>query len=123
MPSTSIVFGILLILIGVIGYVYGMAAGHASPTALIPAAFGIALLLLGVFSRIHEHLRKHLMHVAVLIGLIGFIITAGRLIAKIGDLSMSAAVLSQLAMAIVCLVFVVLSIRSFIAARRDRDAG
>ena len=123
MPSTSIVFGILLILIGVIGYVYGMAAGHASPTALIPAAFGIALLLLGVFSRIHEHLRKHLMHVAVLIGLIGFIITAGRLISKIGDLSMSAAVLSQLAMAIVCLVYVVLSIKSFIDARRNREAG
>ena len=123
MPSTSIVFGILLILIGVIGYVYGMAAGPASPTALIPAAFGIALLLLGVFSRIHEHLRKHLMHVAVLIGLIGFIITAGRLISKIGDLSMSAAVLSQLAMAIVCLVYVVLSIKSFIDARRNREAG
>lgn len=123
MPSTSIVFGILLILIGVIGYVYGMAAGHASPTALIPAAFGIALLLLGVFSRMREYLRKHLMHVAVLIGLIGFIITAGRLISKIGDLSMSAAVLSQLAMAIVCLVYVVLSIKSFIDARRNREAG
>jgi hypothetical protein len=120
MPSTTIGFGILLILIGVIGYVYGMGTGHASLTALIPAAFGIALVLLGLFSRMREHLRKHLMHVAVLIGLIGFIITAGRLISKIGDLSMSAAVLSQLAMAIVCLIYVILSIRSFIDARRNR---
>jgi len=37
---------------------------------------------------------------------------------KIGQLTMSAAVVSQLAMALVCLVFVILAVRSFIAARR-----
>ena len=33
MPSTSIFFGFLLILLGVFGYGYGMLNGNASPTA------------------------------------------------------------------------------------------
>ena len=118
MISISIICGVLLILIGLIGYVYGMSAGAASPTALIPAAFGLLIAILGAIAAAKPDLRKHLMHVAVLLGLIGFLIPAIRLLMKIGQLTMSAAVVSQLAMALVCLVFVILAVRSFIAARR-----
>jgi hypothetical protein len=108
----------LLILIGVIGYINGLMTEHASLTALIPAAFGIVLVLLGIFARMRENLRKHLMHVAVLIGLLGFIIPVARLLPKIGELTYNAAVVSQVSMALVCLLFVVLAVRSFIEARR-----
>jgi hypothetical protein len=123
MPSTSIVTGFLLVLIGAVGYLYGLSGGNASITALIPAFFGIVLFLLGILARSAENMRKHLMHAAVIVALLGFILPAGRLISKLSGLTLSAAVLSQLAMALVCLVFVVIAVRSFIAARRDRESG
>ena len=118
MPSISIACGTLLILIGVLGYVNGVLTGHASITALIPAFFGIAILVLGFAARMRENLRKHLMHAAVVIALLGFILTAGRLVSKLGELTYSAAVVSQVSMALVCLLFVILAVRSFIDARR-----
>jgi hypothetical protein len=120
MPSVSIAFGVILILIGVLGYVYGMAEGHASITALIPSAFGAVLLVIGFIARSNEGLRKHLMHAAVIVALLGFLIPGWRLLSKLSELTLSAAVLSQLAMAIACLIFVILAVRSFIEARRNR---
>ena len=119
MPSTSIACGTLLILIGILGYINGVMTGHASVTALIPAMFGIVLLLLGVFARKSEGMRKHLMHAAVIVALLGFIATAGRLVSKIGELTYSAAVVSQVSMALVCLLFVILGVKSFADARRN----
>ncbi|HEV8592691.1 MAG TPA: hypothetical protein VGQ55_11355 [Pyrinomonadaceae bacterium] len=118
MPSTAIACGTLLILIGVIGYINGITTGHASVTALIPAFFGIVLALLGVLARAKESMRKHLMHAAVVIALLGFILPFGRLVSKISELSYSGAVISQVAMALVCLLFVVLAVKSFADARR-----
>jgi lysylphosphatidylglycerol synthetase-like protein (DUF2156 family) len=120
MPSTSITCGLLLILVGIIGYVYGLMGNAASVTALIPAFFGIVLAILGFLAKAKENLRKHLMHAAVVIALIGFILVAGRLLMKISSLTLSAAVASQIAMALICLLFVILSIRSFAAARRAK---
>ena len=123
MPSTSIACGTLLILIGILGYINGVMTGHASVTALIPAMFGIVLLLLGVFARKSEGMRKHLMHAAVIVALLGFIATAGRLVSKIGELTYSAAVVSQVSMALVCLLFVILGVKSFADARRSSNSA
>ena len=49
------------------------------------------------------------------------IAAAGRLIMKISELTMSAAVISQIAMAAVCLAFVLLGVKSFAAARQNRS--
>ena len=117
MANTSIWFGRLLVLIGIVGYGYGIYAGNASLTAFIPAAFGIVLMALGHLAVAKPDLTKHLMHAAVVIALLGFILPTGRLISKIADISLSAAVVSQVAMAVVCLVFIILAVRSFIAAR------
>ena len=124
MPSVSIACGILLMLIGVIGYAYGMIDGKASLTALIPALFGLVLVALGAVSRAKEHLRKHLMHGAVMVGLIGFIATASSFF-KIpallnGTAERPAAIIAQLATAAVCLIFVLLCVKSFADARRNR---
>ena len=121
MPSLTLWCGRLLALLGIAGYAYGMTQGNASLTALIPAAFGVVLMVLGYIASRNEGLRKHIMHVAVLVGLIGFIVPAWRLISKFDGFTLSAAHLSQLFMAIICLVYVVFCIRSFVNARRSRS--
>lgn len=120
MPTTAIISGILLVLIGIIGYVFSIIDGNQSATALIPAAFGLLLAVLGAVARAKESLRMHVMHVAVLIGLLGFIIPAWRIVSRISDIKVSLAILSQAAMVLICLVFVILCVKSFIDARRNR---
>ena len=120
MPSTSIVSGVLLILIGIAGYLFSIADGNTSLTALIPAAFGLLLVIFGFVARTNENLRKHLMHAAVVVALLGFLIPTARILSKIGDFKVSLAVMSQVSMALVCLLFVVLGVRSFILARQNR---
>lgn len=122
MPSISIICGVLLILIGIAGYLNGVTNDKASVTALIPSFFGLILVVSGMLGRKYEGSRKHLMHGAILVALLGFIATAGRLMSKMSELSASPAVLSQAATAIVCLAFVILAIRSFAAARRERGS-
>lgn len=118
MPSTSIACGVLLLLIGIVGYVNGMLTQHASITALIPAFFGVVMVGLGVGARVKENLRKHLMHAAAAVALLGFILTAGRLVSRFSELTYSPAVISQVSMALVCLLFLILAIKSFADARR-----
>ena len=119
MPSTSILCGALLILLGLFGYGYALTTEYASPTALIPAAIGILLLVLGLISKSKEDLRKHLMHAAVLVALLGFLASAGRLVSKIREITFSVSYVSQVLMAVICLAFVVISVKSFINARKN----
>ena len=119
MPNTAILFGRLLIILGIIGYGYGFYAGNPSVTAMIPAFFGLALMILGHLSNAKESLRKHLMHVAVLIGLVGFIVPLIRLVPKLGDFIFSFAAAMLISMSVLCLVFVALCVKSFIDARRS----
>jgi hypothetical protein len=112
--------GILLTLLGMIAY---LASGGASITALIPAFFGIPLFILGYASR-NEKLRKHLMHVAAALTLVGFIGTIngiGPLISLLtgGEVEHSGAAVAKSIMALLCLVFLIFAVRSFIAARRQ----
>jgi hypothetical protein len=118
MPSIAINFGRILILIGVIGYFYGYINDKSSITALIPAFFGLVLMFLGYVARAKENLRKHMMHAAILIAFIGFLASGGRLISKFSEITFSAAYISQIAMALTCLIFVLISIKSFIDARK-----
>ncbi|MEJ7701691.1 MAG: hypothetical protein WKF71_18905 [Pyrinomonadaceae bacterium] len=126
MPFTTIVCGALLIILGLGGYGYGMMNdGSASLTALIPALFGIVLIAFGGAAQSMENLRKHIMHGAVVIGLLGFLATASSFL-KIpallaGTAERPVAVVSQLIMSLICLVFVILCVKSFIEARRSRE--
>ena len=120
MPSTAIISGVFLILIGIAGYAFSDLESTRRLTALIPAAFGLLLVILGFIAKSNENLRKHLMHAAVIVGLLGFLIPTARLLSNVSELRMSLGVLSQAAMALVCLFFVILSIQSFVNARRNR---
>ena len=122
MPTTTIVSGILLILLGIVGYFFSDLESSKRLTALIPAAFGFVLLILGIIAKSKENLRKHLMHAAVLIGLLGFVLPAARLLMNVSNLEVKLSVLSQALMALICLFFVILSIQSFVNARRNRAA-
>lgn len=129
MPSTAITFGILLVVLGL--GAFGYAASTLPPgepatrvmTALIPAIFGLILLILGLAARAKESLRKHLMHGAVVIALLGVLGTVSS-IAKLpalfaGTAERPAAVVVQFITAVICIIFVALSVKSFIDARRQ----
>jgi hypothetical protein len=116
MASTTIVFGILLTLLGVAGYVL---SGMTSFTALIPAVFGLLLLALGFLAR-SESMRKHAMHAAAVVALVGCAGALFPLLRTTGGVRPGLAVFSQVAMVVLTALFVVLCVRSFIAARRAR---
>lgn len=121
MPSTAIGVGLSLILVGIAGYVWGMLDGKASVTALIPAFFGLVIAVLGAFAKSSENLRKHLMHAALLVALVGFAIPAYRLLSNLSGLTLSAGVVAQAAMALICFLFLILGIQSFVNARRSPE--
>jgi uncharacterized membrane protein len=119
MAYTTIVFGLLLTALGLAGYLLG---GAASVTALIPAFFGIVLLVLGFLARA-EALRKHAMHAAAVVALLGF---AGALMSLLRaplETRSALANFSQVTMALLTAVFIVLCIKSFRDARRARAAS
>ena len=119
MPNTAILFGRLLILLGIIGYGYGFYTGNASLTALIPAFFGLILMILGHVSNAKENLRKHLMHAAAAVGLIGFIVPLMRIVPKLGDFQLNFPAIMLISMSLLSLIFVVLCVKSFVDARRS----
>jgi uncharacterized membrane protein len=123
MAKITIGLGLVLIALGLGSY---FGTGRASVTALIPAFFGLPLLLLGLVA-LNERMRKTTIHIAAVIGLLGFAGTVSGLM-KLpvlltgGELARPAAVAVQAAMVIVCLVFVLLCVWSFIKARRASAA-
>jgi hypothetical protein len=123
MHHVTIATGVVLCAIGLFGY-FNSASETPSPTALIPAAFGAVFIVLGIVAH-KAGARKQAMHAAAAVGLIGFLLAGGRGFMKLGqaasdDLSISRPVRMVLLMAIVCLIYVILCVRSFIAARRNR---
>jgi hypothetical protein len=125
MAKMTVGFGVLLILLGAIGFI---GTGSAHPTALIPAYVGIIMAGCGVLAHTENTSKRMLwMHIAVTVGLLGFLAGAGRaivvLVAAHGEpLAHPDAVEASIGMAILCGLFVGLCVRSFIAARRGRIA-
>ena len=119
MASTTIVFGVLLTLLGIGGYVL---AGGVSLTALIPAFFGLPLVVLGFLAR-SESIRKHAMHAAAALALVGWAGAVFSLMRTPQGPRSAIAVFSQSAMVVLTAIFVALCVRSFIAARRARTGG
>ena len=118
MAFTTIVFGLVLTVLGFAGY---FLTGTSSFTALIPAAFGILLLVLGLIAR-SEASRKHAMHAAAAVALIGCVGALMTLLRTPAGVRSAVALYSQLAMVVLTGLFVALCVRSFIAARRARKA-
>jgi hypothetical protein len=117
MAKTSQLVGVILMVLGIGGYV---ASGMVSPTALIPAFFGLVISGLGYYGR-HEHTRKTAMHIAMGVALVGVIGTLMRVLPVLlsGEpIEWRLALISQIATALVLIWYLVQGIQSFRAARR-----
>ncbi len=112
-------YAIILIVLGLVGY-FGL--GRESLTALIPAFFGAAVLLAALVAT-RETMRRHAMHVAVVLAVLAFAGTVSGVPKAItllsgGEVARPNAVIVQAVMAILSLAYVAFAVRSFINARR-----
>ncbi len=124
MAKLTMVFGGLLVVVSV-GFWIAMA--RAESAALHPAGLGVLLVLCGMLANTENARRRMLwMHLAVTVGLIGFLITGIRAALQIvKGTAMTGNVLAfeeRVVVALLCGVFVALCVRSFISARRARAA-
>jgi hypothetical protein len=123
MARLTIIFGIILVLLGVLTY---MGTGSKFPTSLIPAALGILLAIFGALARTTDMKKRGLyMHIAVTVGLLGFLGTAKSIVDYVRmqmgmQFKLPLAVDEKAAMAALLLVYVVLCVQSFIAVRKAR---
>jgi hypothetical protein len=123
MARVTLWVGALLIVVGIVAFV---ATGSKAPTALIPCWFGLVLAICGSLAATGETKKRMIvMHIAVTVGLLGFVFPAARSVMALvkahgAPLARPIAVEEEVVMAVICLVFVVLCVRSFIAARKAR---
>jgi hypothetical protein len=123
----TLIFALLMMVLGEAGY---LGTGSLHKTALIPVWFGLGLGLFGFLAlrAKDEKGRMVFMHINVTIGLIGFLaativaIRGYMLATAAGHMPNKIAFGSQLAMAGLMGTYVALCVRSFIAARRARQA-
>jgi hypothetical protein len=127
MAKVTIVFGVLLIVLSAVAYT--MLGQHSHGIhSLIPGAFGLLLVTFGAQANTPVAKKRMLfMHIAVTVGLLGFL---GTIPGIIGVVQMASghfverpdAAKVQAIMGSLCLVYVLLCVRSFIGARRARLA-
>ena len=145
MTNQTLICGLALLVIGVYGYLNGQKSADeeynlqveaqkddsTAPapvkknvnTALIPAAFGGLLILCAIGVIVKPELRKHIMHVAAVIGILGLVGGFVPLI-RAGDFDVAKpAVRNGLLMALICAIFVYFCVQSFIEARKAREAA
>ena len=126
MARFTIIVGIVLILLGVFTY---MGTGAKFPTSLIPAVFGLLLSACGVLARTTDLKKRALwMHIAVTVGLLGFLGTAKSIFdffeLRSGvQFKFPVAVEEKAAMSVLLLVFTIFCVRNFINSRRARLAA
>ena len=121
MAKLSVVFGLILIILGLISY---LGISSESITALIPAFLGVPVFVLGLLANSEKYL-KHSMHSAAVLMLLGFGGTVGGLIKFFRMLGgevfeRPSAITIQAIMAVLCLIFLIFAIKSFIDARRGK---
>lgn len=120
MPFATFLLSGFLIGLGFIGY-YG--SGRESITALIPAFFAVPILICATLS-LSAGWRKHAMHAAAGLALIGFLATVKSwwdiIVTLQGNSEILARTLAKATMAGLCALYLILAIRSFVLARRAR---
>jgi asparagine N-glycosylation enzyme membrane subunit Stt3 len=125
MGKLTLVFGLILVVIGISGY---YDTGHIHPTALIPAYIGGVVAVCGFLAITEDAKRRMLwMHIAVTVGALGFLFTIPGLIDMIrmafGTVfPHPVAVMEKAGTSLVCLIFVAFCVRSFVNARKARAA-
>ena len=119
MIKHTMIIAVLLILLGIGGYVL---TGSQSITALIPAFFGVLIIVLILGTQNNKY-HKHAMHVVMVLavlGLLGSVSGVAKLFILLsgGEVLRPAAAVSQSAMAVLCIILLAFGIKSFIVVRR-----
>ncbi|MGI9517921.1 MAG: hypothetical protein ACR2NP_12790 [Pirellulaceae bacterium] len=152
MKNVAMVTGLLLIVIGMAGYLMpsetvtdgdravGIGAEvqksfdgpvvekKRSVTALIPAFAGLPILLCGLVAAAKPESTKMSMHIAVTLGLLGALAATSRGVMSLfkmmgGEDVNQRALLFLVSMAVICWIFVILCVWSFIQARKANAEG
>jgi hypothetical protein len=123
-PSFTVRVGILLVIFGIASYV---TTGGVSLTAFIPSVIGALLAVCGLIATRNPRLRPHAMHIAALLALVGVLGTASALLqlpALVSNASVPRrpAVVARIGMALILLVYLGFSVKSFVDARVRRKA-
>jgi hypothetical protein len=124
MPIATIIIAVLLIALGVGAK---LLSDSPSLTVLIPAALGLLLLIAGLLA-LKQGMRKHAMHGAAMLALLGIAGSVGAL-AQLpallggGEVQRPLAVGARSLTFLLCAVLLVLAVRSFIVARRARGSA
>ena len=123
MAKVTLIFAVLLVALGLAGY---LGTGSLHPTALIPAWIGLALGIFGFLAiSPNEKRRKLFMHINVTIALLGWIGTCVEITRSVitahaaGTSPDPIAMYSKQALALILIVYILLCVRSFVAARRS----
>jgi hypothetical protein len=147
MTNNTLFVGLALVILGLYGYFNGVSESKkaaeaatlearktdpsapevqpekVSPTALIPAGVGAAFLLCVGAVLYNTALLKHAMHAAAVVGVVG-VIGGFMPVIRSGSLDWNKmGVKIGLLMSLICAVFVGLCVKSFIDARKAREAG
>jgi uncharacterized membrane protein HdeD (DUF308 family) len=112
MPKLTLVFAALLITLGL-----GAFLISGSRTALLPAYVGLVLASLGGLSLAFESGRRHFMHVAAVVALLGALAPAATLGIRATQMS-PLALTVNIGMLALCGGLLALMVQSFVAARR-----
>ena len=122
MQNLTLSLGILLSVLGLASY---FGTGQESITALIPMFFGIVFIILGFVAK-NENFRKHAMHGAAGLALLGALGSARGIpgvidIIQGAEVARPLAIYAQTAMFLMCLVFIYKAVQSFREARKNGD--
>lgn len=115
-PRTTVVVGAILVVVGVLGY---LLSDSRSLTAFIPSVLGVVLVVCGIVGASKPKIGIHAALVVALVGVLGTIpnvLGLGDLVS--GDSDRPLAVVSGTITFVLLVVYLVIGIRSFVAARR-----
>ena len=121
LPRWTLVLALALITVGLVAY---LATGRQSVTALIPAFLGAPLLACALLAR-RETSRRWALGVASLLAVLGLGGTASGVIKTVklaggASIERPEAAVTQAVVAVACLVYLVVALRTFLRARRGR---
>ena len=112
MPKLTLVFAALLIALGLGAFLFS-----GSRTALLPAYVGLVLAIFGGLALAFASGRRHLMHVAAVVALLGALAPAATLGIRAAQMS-PLALTVNIGMLVLCGGLLGLMVQSFVAARR-----
>lgn len=116
MTRNTFIVGALLVVVGVIGWA---ASDSKSVTALIPAFLGLVMLICGFIATKSQKIGVHIALVIAIVGIAGTtmnVVKLGELFA--GTAERPLAIITSTITFVALIVYIVLGVRSFIAARR-----